>query len=833
MTLPPIPSVPNVARTVTATLTASIGPVPLGSNFPIFGANEVEVYVQGVLVQPPAYTLSSESGAALPWTDAQVTFAAAQTGSVRVIGARAPYSQEGFTDGGVRARDLNLAFRRHTASTRELWDRILDASGLIDDATAIGTPADGTVTTDKIAAGAVTSQKLAAELAARIDAFDGVASRRVNVGDGGILIGPDGRRRIDIGVTMFNGAFISFDSRVDYTTRPAHGLGAYPVTAGGAAPTGNFPEQFGTDVRTGARKRMKRAQSILGVNLIRVAVEAAMLLSTGYTDPVNSTLYPGEIECLDIIVEEANLLGIDVQIHNARDELTTGQTTTFLTYLANRYKDRANVRICPMNEPEHSAGNIGNINNASVWTTKHTAWVNAIRAAGFDNIILLNGLNYSYSWTALATALQASPFYANLPASNIVIGGHAYPTANNTFLNTSEQSNLTGAFLQYNGFFACVMDEVGEDNLNTGSPNRYDPTLDPTAPLAVDQATIYPPMTQYTRELARFLASRIRFNGLNGVTYTDDFAFFPGLNTPNGLHDDNSIFKRDGTLSAYGTRVRDYFAKDAALALQSNRIAARVAPKLTAGNIFLTLSGGNLIADISDGDGVFINGRVRRIPRNESTGASLITLAATGLTPGSVYALALHDDNDDGVVDAMVATLDGVRTASLTLGNEGVQIVGGLDTRSFVGRALVATGPAWSTASLCIRSWFNRRPRAATSNSAGVAGPGTTAWFEGLTGVPFIVFSDEQPRIRAAGRCTSTNAAYFVTAITVDAGAAGAGGDPIGGGSVSIANDRGGFAVGDYVPTLTEGVHTAKLWAAPETANPLTVMAGSRLTVEI
>lgn len=126
MALQPVPSLPNANRIVTADLVASVGPIPLGANFPIYGSGEVEVYKDGQLV-PSGYSLTSASGAPLPWTDAQVIFAAPQSGRVVVAGSRTPYTQDIFTDGGTTARQRNLAYNRVHASLREVWERLKTA----------------------------------------------------------------------------------------------------------------------------------------------------------------------------------------------------------------------------------------------------------------------------------------------------------------------------------------------------------------------------------------------------------------------------------------------------------------------------------------------------------------------------------------------------------------------------------------------------------------------------------------------------------------------------------------------------------------------------------
>jgi len=121
MATPPVPSVPDLERKVTAVLTASAGPIALGANFPIYGAGEIAVLVNGQQMAS-GWTLSSASGAPLPWADAQIMFDLPQTATITILGSRRPYTQETFIDGGATARALNLAFRRLTATDRELYD---------------------------------------------------------------------------------------------------------------------------------------------------------------------------------------------------------------------------------------------------------------------------------------------------------------------------------------------------------------------------------------------------------------------------------------------------------------------------------------------------------------------------------------------------------------------------------------------------------------------------------------------------------------------------------------------------------------------------------------
>lgn len=127
--LAPVPALPDSERRTEYNITAQTGPFSL--NFALYGdstdyANWVQVFVNGV--QTTAWTLSSPSGAIgsipLPITDAQITFNAAQTGKVEIVGARRPRRLSQFTENRpVSAHDLNVLVTDLVAQLREHWDR--------------------------------------------------------------------------------------------------------------------------------------------------------------------------------------------------------------------------------------------------------------------------------------------------------------------------------------------------------------------------------------------------------------------------------------------------------------------------------------------------------------------------------------------------------------------------------------------------------------------------------------------------------------------------------------------------------------------------------------
>lgn len=167
MTLSTIPQVPDHLRVATATLTASVGPIALGSGFPIYDADSVQVWLEGDFVDPADYTLASASSAVLPWSDAQVTFDVAKTGAVLIAGWRNPYTRTAFTDGGVTARSLNYRLARLEAMAREVYDggplpaksiragkgMVFDNSGNAKPSTAVPPPIQSADILDSTAAG--------------------------------------------------------------------------------------------------------------------------------------------------------------------------------------------------------------------------------------------------------------------------------------------------------------------------------------------------------------------------------------------------------------------------------------------------------------------------------------------------------------------------------------------------------------------------------------------------------------------------------------------------------------------------------------------------------
>lgn len=132
-TCAPTPALPDtVRRTEYAGVSASTG--PFNVNFQLYGDGTdfgawLSVWVNGkALTAVTDYTVTSPSGPLAnlcrPIADAQVTFTAAQTGTIEIEGSRRPRRASQFSENaGVPARSINQVLSDMEAQLRERWDR--------------------------------------------------------------------------------------------------------------------------------------------------------------------------------------------------------------------------------------------------------------------------------------------------------------------------------------------------------------------------------------------------------------------------------------------------------------------------------------------------------------------------------------------------------------------------------------------------------------------------------------------------------------------------------------------------------------------------------------
>jgi len=135
---PPVPALPDTERRTSYSISASTCACNVG--FALYGdstdyTNWIEVWVNGArITQAGNWTITSPTGSLAtiprPITDAVLTFTAAQTGTVQIVGAQRPRRTSQFTENrGVAARDLNQVITSLTAQLRENWDKTNDVTG--------------------------------------------------------------------------------------------------------------------------------------------------------------------------------------------------------------------------------------------------------------------------------------------------------------------------------------------------------------------------------------------------------------------------------------------------------------------------------------------------------------------------------------------------------------------------------------------------------------------------------------------------------------------------------------------------------------------------------
>ncbi|MCJ2102469.1 cellulase family glycosylhydrolase [Methylobacterium sp. E-046] len=351
--------------------------------------------------------------------------------------------------------------------------------------------------------------------------------------------GPDGQRFIARGITFLDGLFISLETRTDYHYRAVPGQ---TVTSGLSSQTGYEPTVWGAPDGSDVRARM-RAWASAGVNLLRVGIEPAV----AYTTAAGG--YSSHWAMLDIVVDEANKLGLVVQLQNGNDAVPTALNVAFLAQLAARYAGRRNVWINPANEINCSTGG-ADCTNPTVWAAEQAQYVAAIRGAGFAGPIVLNATNYGEAVNAVASALFNTATFANDP--NLILGVHTYQGAEATF--AERLASLQAAWVAYAGVFPLIMDEVGLSHDGT----IRDPALDPTANTTtypVSSPSVLASHYNWTIDLLGWARRMARETAFSGITFFSGSWYVPGL----GVHDPNSLKLRDGTWTPFGGYVRDYW----------------------------------------------------------------------------------------------------------------------------------------------------------------------------------------------------------------------------------------------------------------------------------
>lgn len=214
------------------------------------------------------------------------------------------------------------------------------------------------------------------------------------------------------------------------------------------------------------------------------------------------------------------------------------------------------------------------------------------------------------------------------------------------------------------------------------------------------------------------------------------------------------------------------------------------AADLQHGQCYLEKNGANLLLKPVDGNKLIINGASHTIP---SAG---VTLAAAGLTPGTTYFIYAY-------LSGGTMTLEASATGHSTDATTGVEIKTGDASRTLVGQAYCAAGPAWvdSSTTIGVLSWFNRKPKVGrayftTARTTSSLNVGVEVNSE--IRVSFLVWADSGFSCRLEGGTFNSTTASGVTYVGVD----GVGSTECGGSQ--YGNATAPFSA-DYKSTAAEG----------------------------
>lgn len=365
--------------------------------------------------------------------------------------------------------------------------------------------------------------------------------------------GPGGRF-IAKGMQMFAYLFVSFEGRADTNFRAIYNPAGKGAAYGISEPT--YYARYLYQSHAYINAQLRDAYNV-GVNLIRVDVEpATMFASVPYVDPVNGQTYPSDVDMLDDIIDTANEYGMVVQLQNANDSVDTAKNVAFLSFLAARYFERANVWINPANEVN---GTNSAVNDPVVWAAEVRQYVLALRAdipgqpAGvkFTNPVCLDAPGWGERIDLIAGTLTTDPVFAN--DGNIVMQVHVYPQAGQANFVTAQLPTSTARWWQYRNQFAIIIGETGIDNFY----GRYDPLLDAAIP-SVDPVA-WGKMQSFQIDFLSWCDARCKDAALNGVIGHHWYGYIPGLT----MHEDNTMHKVDGSWTTWGSIFKNKFLSPA------------------------------------------------------------------------------------------------------------------------------------------------------------------------------------------------------------------------------------------------------------------------------
>lgn len=356
------------------------------------------------------------------------------------------------------------------------------------------------------------------------------------------ILDPTGERFIVRGVTMFDYLFVSYEARTNYGFRQTGG--SVPAV-GESRPTRYARISYKSAEHVEAELAKAKA---IGVNLIRVAVEPAMLNAISpYVDVTDGLTYPGDMAMLNHIIDTATSLGIVTQLQNGNDSVPLAMSVSFLQSLAALYASNPYVWINPANELNGANGS-GLVNDVNVWRSTMTTLVNAVRSSGqFLNPVVINPPHFGEDLEGVSSFIVNDAVFKNDPC--LIVGVHLYPQKGEHNFRTVRLPAEHTAWYRFRKTHCIFVDEVGLDNY----AGRYDPNIDPA--LGSQDLVEWSRMQSWGTDFLDWAWQQsVLTETLNGVTGISWFAYIPGMSQ----HDDNTMTRQDGSFTTWGNIFKSY-----------------------------------------------------------------------------------------------------------------------------------------------------------------------------------------------------------------------------------------------------------------------------------
>jgi hypothetical protein len=234
--------------------------------------------------------------------------------------------------------------------------------------------------------------------------------------DGNRIVGPDGERFVAHGVVAPYGTFAGGDAK---------GLG-----------------RVNYDAAARDFARIKR----LGANTVKIYV-APRAVPPGSANARRLTRVVAAARRQDLVVFLTGFWG------------RPRETLPWVRRMAHAYRDDPYVWMLPMNEPgctvQGGSPKSRECTDANAWHAHHRRYVRAIRDAGMDSPIVVNGPEYSWNVAKVA--------HRDLGDDNVVLGAHRYANDART-LTAQGRAESDAGWAALAERRAVVLDEVGAYN---------------------------------------------------------------------------------------------------------------------------------------------------------------------------------------------------------------------------------------------------------------------------------------------------------------------------------------------------------------------------------